>query len=235
VKGGNHVRLRNKNRSVLSPEDAAAAAAILDEVYVKEKGWISAAAVPAPVTGEDVTWFLCRSAGVPAGVLRLLYDPALEIPSELGVTLNEGVDLKQLAAAHRFVEIGRFAVVPRFRRNILISLRLMRAAIQEVVGREYTHFITDVFEGEVNSPYHFHTRILGFEVIGRHLRGDLQCSCTRIILTLDILKAYRRLKQKRSRILSTLTDGIAETLEKKAASMFEGEDGEKSGKPTYAA
>jgi hypothetical protein len=94
----------------------------------------------------------------------------------------------------------------------------MRAAIREVVEREYTHFITDVFEGEANSPFGFHTRLLGFEVIGRHLRGDLHCSCTRIILTLDILKAYRNLKRKRSRIVGTLTEGIAEVLEKRSMS-----------------
>ena len=72
----------------------------------------------------------------------------------------------------------------------------------------YTHFITDVFEGEAHSPLNFHTRVLGFEVIGRHLFGELNCSSTRIILTLDILKLYNRVKDSRSRIYQELLEGI---------------------------
>ncbi len=80
---------------------------------------------------------------------------------------------------------------------MLVAIRLMGVAVKEVVERNYTHFITDVFEGEPNSPLKFHTRILGFEIIGSHLHGELNCSLTRIILTLDILKAYQRLREKR--------------------------------------
>lgn len=79
---------------------------------------------------------------------------------------------------------------------------------QEVVERGYTHFITDVFEGEAHSPLNFHTRVLGFEVIGRHLFGELNCSSTRIILTLDILKLYNRIKDSRSRIYQELAGGL---------------------------
>ncbi len=93
----------------------------------------------------------------------------------------------------------------------------MRSATAEVVERDYTHFITDVFEGEANSPFNFHTRVLGFEVVGKHLFGDLNCSSTRIILTLDILKLYRRVKNSRSRIYMELTEGIRTVMERKAA------------------
>ena len=79
---------------------------------------------------------------------------------------------------------------------MLVAIRLMGTAVKEVVERNYTHFITDVFQGEPNSPLKFHTRILGFEIIGTHLHGELNCSLTRIILTLDILKAYQRLQRK---------------------------------------
>ena len=207
-------------KKVSAEEDIRDALEVIEEVYLREKGWIHLMdrQIPEDVARDDkVSWFLCRVRGRPAGVLRLVYDPLIDVPAEYGVTLNEGVDLKQLAAAGRFVEIGRFAVRPLFRRNIFVALRLMRSAIREVVERNYTHFITDVFEGEANSPFHFHTRSLGFEVIGRHLRGDLDCSCTRIILTLDILKAYRRMKRKKSRVLSTLTEDFTDELEKKLA------------------
>jgi hypothetical protein len=65
----------------------------------------------------------------------------------------------------------------------------------------------------------FHTRILGFEVIGKHLYGELNCSLTRIILTLDILKAYKRLKRQRNRVYRHLTEGIRGLLEAKLANM----------------
>jgi hypothetical protein len=108
-------------------------------------------------------------------------------------------------------------ILPQYRSKILVALRLMRIAIKEVVERDYTHFITDVFEGEPHSPFRFHTRILGFEVIGTHLHGELNCSCTRIILTLDILKAYQRLKLSKNRIYWSLTEGIRDILDKKLA------------------
>jgi len=95
----------------------------------------------------------------------------------------------------------------------------MGSAVKEVVERNYTHFITDVFDGEPHSPLKFHTRILGFEVIGQHLYGELNCSLTRIILTLDIVKAYKRLKQRRNRMYRHLTEGVQGLLEAKLTGM----------------
>jgi hypothetical protein len=106
-------------------------------------------------------------------------------------------------------------ILGEYRRNPRIALRLMRAATTEVVERDYTHVITDVFEGEVNSPFNFHTRVLGFEVVGKHLFGDLNCSSTRIILTLDILKLFRRIKNSRNRIYMELSEGIHAVIERK--------------------
>jgi len=103
--------------------------------------------------------------------------------------------------------------------KVFVALRLMGAAVKEVVERNYTHFITDVFESEPHSPLKFHTRILGFEVIGQHLYGELNCSLTRIILTLDILKAYQRLKTQRNCIAWSLTEGIRGPLESRLVRM----------------
>ena len=155
--------------------------------------------------------------GRPAGVIRLAYDPSLEFPPELEVSLDAGVDLARMARECRVVDIGRFMIAPEFRKNIRVVLKLMRAAIREVVERGYTHFLTDVFETDPNSPLHFHTKILGFERIGSHLRGELNCSSTRIILTLDILKAYQRLRDRKDRIYFEVTEGIRELLDEKLA------------------
>ena len=205
-----------KTVKILDAETRKMAHKVIEEVYLQEKKWIFSIEDQIPeelVTNRQISWFLATVNGEPAGVLRLYYDPVLELPEEYEVTLEKNIDLKQLASLGKFVEIGRFAILPKYRRLITVALRLMRIAINEVVSRDYTHFITDVFENEPNSPFSFHTRILGFEVIGRHVHGELNCSYTRIILTLDILKAYRLLKERRSRFYYSLTEGLRNLLD----------------------
>jgi hypothetical protein len=90
----------------------------------------------------------------------------------------------------------------------------MKAAVDEVVRRGYTHFITDVYDGDPHSPLLFHTRVLGFERIGTHRFGELDCDCVRIILILDLARAYRRAKEKRNKIFRDLTEGIRDELER---------------------
>jgi hypothetical protein len=193
---------------------------VIEEVYHKEKQWIRS---PEEEFGANmlkdtkISWVLARAGKRPVGLLRLSYDPPLELPDNYQVSLNRDIDLNKMAALYRFVDIGRFMIIPDFRRNIKIALRLMRAAIREVVERGYTHFITDVFENDPHSPLQFHTRILGFEVVGRHLHGELNCSSTRIILTLDIIKAWEKVRHRRNRIYRTLTYGIRRLLNKKLA------------------
>jgi hypothetical protein len=205
--------------------DAAArqrALQVVAGVYWQEKNWIKSVGqeIPADIGAQNRTsWFLAQVNGRPAGVLRLYYDPPLELPAECQATFKKGFDPQQLIGAGRYVEIGRVMILPEYRKKVFVALRLMGAAVKEVVERNYTHFITDVFEGEPHSPLKFHTRILGFEVIGKHLYGELNCSLTRIILTLDILKAYQRLKNQRSRITWSLTEGIRGALEAKSAGL----------------
>jgi N-acyl-L-homoserine lactone synthetase len=204
-------------------EDAATrnlALQVVGRVYREEKNWIKSVEqeIPVDIRAHDRTsWFLALVNGHPAGVLRLFYDPPLELPPECQATFKKGFDPKKLTDAGKFVEIGRFMILPEYRKKVFVALRLMGAAVKEVVDRNYTHFITDVFEGEPHSPLKFHTRILGFEVIGQHLYGELNCSLTRIILTLDILKAYQRLKTQRNRVYRSLTEGIRSSLDAKLA------------------
>lgn len=195
---------------------------VIEEVYLREKEWIRDSDTEIPhdmATSDRYSWFLARLNGEPAGVIRLVYDPPLEFPPELEVTLNQNVDLEKMARDCRIVDIGRFMILPKYRKKIKVVVRLMRAAIREVVERGYTHFLTDVFEGEPNSPLNFHTKILGFEVIGKHIHGELNCSCTRIILTLDILKAYRRVRDKKNSIYTQLTRGIRGLLDDRLKRM----------------
>ncbi len=199
-------------------EDREQALDIINQVFCIEKNWIGTTLNQIP---EDIksntqcSWFIARVNDSPAGLLRLLYDPCLDIPEEYGVKLMPGIDTESLKRTGKFVEIGRFMILEKFRRNHRVALRLMRAATAEVIERDYTHFITDVFEGEKHSPLNFHTRVLGFEVIGKHLFGELNCSSNRIILTLDILKLYTRVKDSKSRIYQELTEGMKGIIERK--------------------
>jgi hypothetical protein len=205
---------------VVDQKNRVQAIEVITKVYQLEKNWIS---MPESEILNDIgssqkySWFLAFVNNKPAGVIRLTYDPSLEFPAELGVTLNQGIDLDKMARECRMVEIGRFMILPQYRKNIRVALRLMRASIKEVVERGYTHFLTDVFENDPHSPLHFHTKILGFERIGSHIRGELHCSSTRIILTLDILKSYQRLKVGKNKIYQEVTEGIRELLDEKLA------------------
>jgi len=203
-------------RKVLTPRDREEALAVIEAVYLQEKRWIRDphSEIPAdPAARQDQSWFLVTVEGEPAGVIRLVYDPVLELPAELGVSLEPHVDLDALKRRGRFVDIGRFMIVPRHRRNIRVVMRLMRAAILEVVSRGYTHFLTDVFEDDPHSPYQFHTRVLGFERIGTHRFGELACASTRIILILDIARAYRQLQKKENKVFKELGEGLGELVE----------------------
>jgi len=206
---------------VLSHQDRLDAVSVIEEVFLREKQWIAAVNEQVPellASNREYSWFIARVGNRPAGVMRLRYAPSLELPESCHLHLAPGVDLEDVKAAGRYVEIGRFMIRPEFRRQYLVALRLMRVATTEVVERDYTHFITDVFEGEEHSPLNFHTRVLGFEVIGSHLYGELNCSSTRIILTLDIIKLYNRVKDSRSKIYQELTGELRGLFERKYAS-----------------
>lgn len=203
-------------QKIVTPEDRKRALAVIEAVYRDEKQWISSssAEIPADIASrQDQSWFLVSAGGEPAGVIRLVYDPPLEMPAEYGVTLEPEVDLEGLKRRGRFVDIGRFMIVPSYRRNIRVVMKLMRAAIVEVVGRGYTHFLTDVFENDPHSPLRFHTQVLGFERIGTHRHGELACASARIILILDIARAYQRLKKRENKVWKELGEGVRDVME----------------------
>ncbi|HXU31296.1 MAG TPA: GNAT family N-acetyltransferase [Thermoanaerobaculia bacterium] len=198
---------------VLDPVSRTAALAVLEQVYLQEKRWIRDVESEIPTVFDELaprSWYVATIGGEPAGAIRLAYDPDLALPADYGVTLEPGIDLDRLRAAGRFVDIGRFMIVPRHRRNVRIALQLMQAAIAEVVERGYTHFLTDVFESDPHSPLGFHTRVLGFERIGTHRRGELACESVRVLLILDIARAYRRLKVRGNRIFRQVASGLDE-------------------------
>jgi hypothetical protein len=201
---------------VVSAADRDKALTVVEAVYRREKRWIRDAAgeiPPAAGSLPDRSWFLVTVGGRAAGVIRLVYDPPLAPPADFEVTLEPDVDLEGLKRRGRFVDIGRFMIVPRYRRNIRVVLRLMRAAIVEVVERGYTHFLTSVFADDPHSPLGFHTRVLGFERLGSHRTGELACASVRILLILDIARACLRLERRQNRVWKELGSGVREIME----------------------
>ncbi len=199
-----------------SAADRLAAMEVIADVYLEEKRWIHDVEAEISLDGAAqarTSWFLARVGRRPAGVIRLTYDPPLEAPPELAFRFEQGVDLAALASGCRFADVGRFMIVPRYRRQIRVALSLMRTAVEEVVARGYSHLITDVFESDPHSPLAFHTRVLGFQRIGTHRYGELACDSVRVILVLDIQKSYARLKQRRHKVFRFLTAGLQERLE----------------------
>jgi hypothetical protein len=166
---------------------------------------------------RSVSWFLVRVHGEPAGVLRVVYDPPLEFPADYRVELRPDVDWAAVTAVARVAEVGRFMIREAHRRNSRIAVELMRVAVREIVERDYTHLVTDVFDGDPHSPYEFHTRVLGFEEIGSHTHGELRTDRRRIILALDIDRAYLRMRAKGGRFYQSFTDGYRHLLEARVA------------------
>lgn len=195
---------------------------VLGETYQREKCWVSDPAAQFPGTDlvrDDIAWFIAFSRDRPAGVLRVLYDPPVAAYAEYGLEMiDDRLDVQAfLAAGHRIAEIGRFAVLPRYRNSLMVAAALMRAATEESVARGYTHFITDVFEDDPHSPYGFHTRVIGFLPVATHAVGELNSASRRITLVLDLKAAYARLKRSGNWIYRYLTGRWSPALHQRLA------------------
>jgi hypothetical protein len=189
---------------------------VMRRIYRDEKNWV--APDEKLVSSEDlertdVSWFIALKNGAPVGVVRVLYDPPLGLYAQYGFKmLDPGFDLDAFIRESRVAEIGRFAVLPECRRNFLVAASLMRAAFRETLGREFTHYVTDVFEGERHSPYEFHTRVIGFQPVATHDVGELNCPNRRITLILDLQAGYLRLRASKSWLFRYVTDGWPQSL-----------------------
>jgi hypothetical protein len=184
---------------------------VMRAIYRDEKNWVQAdekLVAREEIRDPAISWFVVTSDGSPAGVLRVLYEPPTDLYESYGMKfLDQGVDLPTLLRRSRIAEIGRFAVLPDHRRSVLVAVALMRAAARETVEREFSHYITDVFEGERHSPYEFHTRVMGFQLIATHDTGELNCPNRRLTMLLDIRSAYHRLREEKSWAFRYLTEG----------------------------
>jgi len=194
---------------------------VLRQTYEKEKAWVEDGGkqfAAEDLERKDVSWFLVKKKDQPIGVLRVLYDPPLELYHQYGFKPVDGsLDVEKFVRENKIAEIGRFAVVPEERRNFIAAANLMRAAVRDTLERGYSHYITDVFEGEKHSPYKFHTRVMGFKVVATHDVGELKCDLRRLTMVLDLKAAYLRLRKSGGWLYRFLTDDWPESLHEKLA------------------
>lgn len=212
---------RTTARRVVDEADRQAVIDVLRATYLREKRWVTAPESQIPpedLERADVSWFVVNVRARPAGVLRVFYDPPLAAYAKYGFKLiDAALPVEEFLRTHRIAEIGRFAVIPRYRRRFMLAAALMRAATAETVARGYTHFITDVFEDDEHSPYGFHTRVMGFHPVATHDIGELHCRSRRITLVLDLKAAYQRLRLRSNWIYRYLTGQWDEALHRRLA------------------
>jgi ribosomal protein S18 acetylase RimI-like enzyme len=209
-------------KKIATEAERRAALRVLRVTYRREKHWVDDEAQVFPDTertNPSVSWFLASVGSMPAGVLRVLYDPPVEEYRRYALTLVEAsFDIESFLRQNRLAEIGRFAVRPRFRVSSAVASHLMRAAAEDAARRRCDYFITDVFEGEQHSPYEFHRRVLGFQTVATHETGELHCAHRRVTMLLDLREAYLRLRKRQRRFFKFLTEGWDESLHRQFSS-----------------
>ena len=173
---------------------------VLGSTYRVEKGWADDVSSLFPIDDLDnseMLWLLARVDDEPAGVLRVAFAPPLTAYADYGLEfLDPSLDAEAFLKRNKVAEIGRFAVVSELRGKIMLPAALMRSATLATVERSFTHFVTDVLEDDPNSPFGFHTRVLGFQVVATHQIGELMSPSRRITLLLDIKETYWRLHRR---------------------------------------
>lgn len=205
---------------VISECERQEALQILRATYEREKRWVAdgnQVFSPDDLDRFDVAWFLARRNREPVGVLRVLFNPPLAVYAQYGFQPLPGADfdVTEFVKRSRVAEIGRFAVLPEHRKNHYIAAALMRAAARDTLERGFTHYVTDIFEGEQHSPYLFHTRVMGFEPVATHDVGELNCPNRRVTMVLDLQAAYRRLRRSGGWFFRYLTADWSEALHRR--------------------
>jgi len=213
------LKKRTRVTRVNTDADRLHAITVLKATYHEEKNWVANEQkmfLSADLQDPKVSWFVVFVEEKPVGVLRVLYELPLDVYKEYGFKqLGQGIDIEAFVKANKIAEIGRFAVLPEYRKYIVVVGALMREASKETVARGFTHYITDIFEGEKHSPYLFHTRVMGFIPVATHDVGELNCPLRRITMVLDIKAAYNRLRDSNGFVFRFLTEDWDKSLHEK--------------------
>jgi hypothetical protein len=205
-------------KRVETEADRQKALAVLKATYQDEKAWVldvEPMFSAIDLERQDVSWFLATRREKPVGVLRVLYNPPVEQYLNYDLKpIDKSFEIETIMKKGPFAEIGRFAVVPERRNGIAVALSLMRSATREVVSRGFTQLVTDVFENDPHSPFRFHTRVIGFQLVATHEVGEFRVKGRRMTLLLDIKAAYQSLKSRGTWFFRVMTKGWTQTMHK---------------------
>jgi hypothetical protein len=213
-----------KVKRVETTQDRRDAVEVLKATYLEEKRWVRSEDQMFPAEDlerPEISWFTCYRGERPVGVVRVLYELPIELYEQYGfaqLDSSPAIDVRAFVRDNRIAEIGRFAVIPEYRRFVVFAASLMKAASEETIRRGFSHYVTDVFEGEQHSPYDFHTRVMGFVPVATHDVGELSCPNRRITLVLDLRQAYCRLKRSKNKVYRMLTEGWTDDMHERLAS-----------------
>ncbi|MEM6455479.1 MAG: GNAT family N-acetyltransferase [Acidobacteriota bacterium] len=204
-------RARHHAQPVLTPDDREQVLSVLRAVYDAEKGWTAEPESQFPaedLDDSDIAWFMASYDGETVGVMRVLYRLPFELYGKYGFQLvDPSIDVEAFLREHDIAEIGRFAVVTKHRGNVRIATALMSLAVADTIDRGFTHYLTDAFEEDPNSPLGFHRRVLGFEVVATHDVGELNAQGRRITMLLDLRAAFMRMRKEQPWIYRQVTRG----------------------------
>ena len=182
---------------ITTQEQRVEALKIFKEVYVEEKGWVGDPEDLLPtsdLTRHEVDWFGVEIEGKMLGITRVLYELPTELYKEYGFKLTTpGLDVEAFIRDNKIAEVGRFAVLAEARKGFTVAALLMRASGEAALQRGFSHFLTDVFEDDPNTPLGFHRRVLGFQEVASHEVGELNCKSRRITMLLDLNQARERI------------------------------------------
>lgn len=195
--------------------------AVLASTYCQEKHWVNdpQGQIPESDIGRaDIDWFVAEAAGEPSGVVRMLREPPIAAYARYDLkSLDPGLRIEDFIDQSGIAEVGRFAVLPDRRRQFMVAAALMRAVTVAALEHGVTRLLTDVFEDDPNSPFGFHTRVLGFRPVATHDFGELNSASRRITLILDIASAYKRLRNRNHWFYRYVTGALSEELHERLA------------------
>src|SRR4029434_1357066 len=122
--GGNIMALNDRLRVIRvdSEEQRTHAIEVMRATYKQEKNWITKDEKLFPdgeLGNPGVSWFVVLDGRQPIGTLRVLYDLPLDLYQQYGFKTLAGINVEEFLRKNRIAEIGRFAVLPEYRRHMV--------------------------------------------------------------------------------------------------------------------
>ncbi|MBL7977644.1 MAG: GNAT family N-acetyltransferase [Bacteroidetes Order II. Incertae sedis bacterium] len=204
---------------ISNEEQRQEALTVLETIYCVEKHWVGASTTlfePSELQDPHKQWLIAYDTHRAVGVVRLSFNrQAHHFPTEY--LHFQHADWNAMVMANFLshnptAEIGRFAILPEYRSHSRFALMLMQMACTQAILNHCFYILTDVFHGDLQSPFHFHTQILGFEPFATYADERFNSHYPSILLIMDLRKTYLHTKKYQPRIFRTFTQNWPPSL-----------------------